>query len=869
MKWFRMKKTIITLYILLYTLVCFSVPTGIDSLEYAIDKMSGIEKVKILNQLSEVYLSSSPRKSLELSKEAYDLASHLQDSQTTAASLLMVGKANYRLGNYQPALSYLLKAIKLYSTLGDKTGIADAQIQAGLTQLRLCNYDRSLFYFLSALKLEREIGNRTGILLVLNNIGSLHHSLQNYDEALKYYREALELEQQIGSNETISLALNNLGMVHTDRGDFDNALEYYTRSLQLEKNAENNTGIAEAYYNLGLLYEKLEEYERALDYLDQSLNLTLEIGSKYEISETFLHIGSIYTKIEDFDMAFANLTQGIQIAIDINARVLLRDGYQNLYLYYYKKSDVTRAFQYYKLYAEEKNRILTETTSKQLRELQTGFEHLDNEKEIALQQKEEVIGQLVSDKRRLFNLLLIFGVLAITSAAGILYYRFRQESIINAKLKNEVLEKEKVEKQLTKRLAIEKIISSISSNFIKITEFNKVIKVSLQNIGNVCNANRSSLFLISEDSKYLERTHEWQESGLGMLPPSSKQIEIDKFKWWCDQLQNKEIVHVDDVSMLTNDAYHEQRFLEQQSVKSALAFPVKFKDRLIGFVSFENFTVTHNWNTEDFALLNLFSETIGLFFERKEMEERLKSANSMLEIRVKERTSELANANQELQLEIAERKRAQQELNDSYHRLKKAMEETVNALISAVEIRDPYTAGHQLRVATLSREIGLAMGLDKKQLDSIRIAAILHDIGKIYIPSEILTKPARLTETEYSMIKNHPLAGYDILKTIDFELPVAKIVYQHHEKLNGSGYPQGLAGNEIMLEAKIVNVADVVDAMISQRPYRSSQGIDEALAELQRNAGLLYDEQIVKVCVDLFNNRGFQFEEIKVRTSPR
>ncbi len=864
-----MKYAILILIFVAFTGLGFCLQTEIDSLEYVINSLSGIERVNFLNQLAEIYLKTSPRKSVELSTEAYELASALRSSEATAISLLTIGKAHYRLGNYQPALSYQLKALNLFSTLNDKKGMTAAQIQAGLTQLRLCNYDRSLFYFLNTLTLTRELGDRNNMLLALNHLGSLHHSLENYAESVRYYREALELEQQIGSTESISLALSNLGRAHSERGDFAKALNYYDQSLQLEMEAQNPSGIATAYYNLGLVHAELEDYEKALNYLDRSLDLTLEIGSKYEIAEAFLHIGEIYIKLHDLDMAFANLTQGIQIAIDINARTLLRDGYYNFYQYYAIQNDVNRSFQYYKLYADEKERILSETTNRQLRELQTGFEHLDSEKEIALKQKEEVIGKLVSDKRMLFNLLLICGVIAVSSAAGILFYRFRQESIINAKLKNQVKEKEIVEKQLTKRLAIEKVVSSISSSFIKITDFNKVIKVSLENIGKVCNASRTSLFLISEDSAYFERTHQWQEGGLGMLPPSIDRWEISKNKWWEKQLEEDEVIHVDDVSMMPNDAYHEQRMLEQQGVKSSLAFPVKFKQKLIGFVGFEIFSKSHKWQTADFSLLSLFAETIGLFFERKEMEDRLKNANNMLEKRVIERTQELADANQELQLEIAERKRAQQELNDSYHRLKKAMEETVNALISAVEIRDPYTAGHQLRVATLSREIGLAMGLNKEQLDSIRIAAILHDIGKIYIPSEILTKPASLTETEYSMIKNHPLAGYDILKTIDFELPVAKIVYQHHEKINGTGYPQGLVGNEIMLEAKIVNVADVVDAMISQRPYRRSQGIDEALAELQRNAGLLYDESIVKICIDLFNNRGFQFEEIQVRAAAR
>ncbi|HPR16789.1 MAG TPA: tetratricopeptide repeat protein [Candidatus Cloacimonadota bacterium] len=862
-----MKKAILVLFIAALAATGYAVHTEMDSLQYTINNLKGTDRINILNQLADVYLTSSPRKSVELSKEAYELASDQKNQNGMAVALNLIGEANFRLGNYQNALNYTLKSITLFSELNDKSGLAHAQENAGLVQLRLYNYDRALMYLQNSLKLEKELNDKSRILELLNHLGALHYDLGNYDEALQFYREALVLEEQTGSGESISQVLHNLGQVYSDRGDYNRSLEFYKRALQMEQDAENTSGIATALFHIGLVYEHLEQYQTALEYLDQSLDLTLEIGSKYEISDTFLHIGNIYTKQNIPDMAFANLTQGIQIAIDINARQLLQDGYYDFYLYYSTKNDTPRALQYFQLFAAERERILTESTHDQLSELQTGYEHLDNEKEIALQQKEQVIGQLVTDKRRLFNLLLICGVIAISSAAGILFFRFRQENIINGKLKNQVIEKENIEKELTKRLAIEKIISSISNNFIKITDFNKVIKLSLENIGRICNASRSSLHLISENNLYLERIYEWQDPGIGMMPSSLRQIEIHKHKWWLEQLNRGEVIHIDNVSMMPNEAYNEQRALEQQGIKSVLAFPINFKERLIGFVGFESLVTTHKWQTEDFALLSLFSETIGLYFERKEMEDRLQNANNILEKRVTERTQELANANQELQLEIAERKRAQQELNDSFFRLKKAMEETINALISAVEIRDPYTAGHQLRVATLSREIGLAMGLDKQQLDSIRIAAILHDIGKIYVPSEILTKPAKLTDTEYTMIKNHPLAGFDILKTIDFDLPVARIVYQHHEKLNGSGYPQGLSGNEIMLEARIVNVADVVDAMISQRPYRHSQGIDLALSELQKYAGIYYDEKVVRVCIDLFNNHGFQFEEIKMRVA--
>lgn len=197
------------------------------------------------------------------------------------------------------------------------------------------------------------------------------------------------------------------------------------------------------------------------------------------------------------------------------------------------------------------------------------------------------------------------------------------------------------------------------------------------------------------------------------------------------------------------------------------------------------------------------------------------------------------------------------------------MEKIVNALIAAIEIWDPYTAGHQKRVATLALAIAREMGFNKKRLDILRIAAILHDIGKINLPSEILCKPGKLADCEFNLIKIHSEAGYDILKKIDFPDLVADIVHQHHEKMDGSGYPLGLKGNDILLEARILNVADVVEAISSNRPYRPALGIEEALHEIEENDNNRYDQDTAKICLILFKEKNFQFEDIKLRETER
>ncbi|KAF0117913.1 MAG: response regulator receiver [bacterium] len=175
-----------------------------------------------------------------------------------------------------------------------------------------------------------------------------------------------------------------------------------------------------------------------------------------------------------------------------------------------------------------------------------------------------------------------------------------------------------------------------------------------------------------------------------------------------------------------------------------------------------------------------------------------------------------------------------------------------------VETRDPYTAGHQRRSADLARAIANEMGLSQEQVDGIRIAGLIHDLGKMYVPSEILSKPGRITDLEYSLIKTHPQAGYDILKNIGFPWPIAQIVLQHHERIDGSGYPFGLLGKDILIEAKVLAVGDVVEAIASHRPYRPSYGIDKAFEEISKNKGILYDSQIVDACLRLFNEKGYQ-----------
>ncbi len=240
-------------------------------------------------------------------------------------------------------------------------------------------------------------------------------------------------------------------------------------------------------------------------------------------------------------------------------------------------------------------------------------------------------------------------------------------------------------------------------------------------------------------------------------------------------------------------------------------------------------------------------------------ERQLLSLHSELESLVEKRTAELVESNKLLKSEVENRKQIQLELEQSFANLKKVTDATIQAIALTVEKRDPYTSGHQRRVAKLARAIAETIGLSEDQIEGAHVAASIHDIGKISLPAEILSKPIQLSEIEISLIQAHAQAGYDILKGLDFPWPIADIIIQHHERMDGSGYPRGLSGDRISIEARIIGVADVVETMSSHRPYRPSMGIEKALEEITLNSGTLYDSQIVDACLNIFNGKGFLF----------
>jgi putative nucleotidyltransferase with HDIG domain/PAS domain S-box-containing protein len=211
--------------------------------------------------------------------------------------------------------------------------------------------------------------------------------------------------------------------------------------------------------------------------------------------------------------------------------------------------------------------------------------------------------------------------------------------------------------------------------------------------------------------------------------------------------------------------------------------------------------------------------------------------------------------------DMTEMKLADDQIQQSFAKLQNAMEKTIDSLASTIGMRDPYTANHQRRVTKLACALAREMNLSDDTIDGVRLASLVHDIGKMHVPAEILSKPGKISDVEFDMIETHCRAGYDILKEVDFPWPIAEFVLQHHERLDGSGYPSGLKGDSIFRESRIIAVADVVEAMSSHRPYRPALGMDVALDEIVKERGTLYDSEVVDSCVSLMREKGFTFEE--------
>lgn len=340
------------------------------------------------------------------------------------------------------------------------------------------------------------------------------------------------------------------------------------------------------------------------------------------------------------------------------------------------------------------------------------------------------------------------------------------------------------------------LISELTADLIATEDQNldKTLNAMLEEVGQFVNSDRAYFFQFTEDGEIMNNTHEWCAAGIEPQKDNLQNLPSDTFPWWMKKLENNEDILVPQVSEMKDEAINEREILEEQDIKSVIVVPVSTGNELLGFVGFDAVRQRRDWTQNISSLLHIFATAI---------------ANSLS-------------------------RRREKELQKNIDQLENTLSGVTNALSAAVEMRDSYTAGHQKNVAEIAVKIAKRMNFSEEQVEQIRTAGLLHDIGKISTPPAILNETGELGDQEFEIIKRHPINGYEILSDIDFRGPIDKIVLQHHERLDGSGYPKGLTSDEILPEAKVLAIADVFEAMTSHRPYRPAYSVDETLNILDK-----------------------------------
>ena len=408
-------------------------------------------------------------------------------------------------------------------------------------------------------------------------------------------------------------------------------------------------------------------------------------------------------------------------------------------------------------------------------------------------------------------------------------FLFEVATIEDISLKKEKeVEREVLFKKLEEKKTFSDTLRDITLRLTSKTDLNELFKEILIQAKRLVPFVSGNISLVEDGEIVVVASTGYEKYGIEKFV-SNLRIPIDKYPTDEKILETKEPLVISDTSKHPDWITYK----ETEWIKSHVAIPIILEGRVIGFFKIDSDRV-NTFTKENADRLLPFANTVAI---------ALRNARLL----------------EEKSKEIKERIRTETQLKESYKRIEKIMKQAIDVVVKIIEFKDPYTAGHQKKVSNLAVEIAKKMGLSKVEIEAIRIASLIHDIGKVFIPSEILMKPGSLTNLEFELIKAHPKLGHDLIKNVESPYPIHEIILEHHERLNGSGYPRGLKGDEIMIEARILAVADVIEAMTSHRPYRPALGIDKVLEEIKKNKGILYDPKVVEVCVRLFE-KGFRFE---------
>ncbi|MCK4870321.1 MAG: HD domain-containing protein [Gammaproteobacteria bacterium] len=380
-----------------------------------------------------------------------------------------------------------------------------------------------------------------------------------------------------------------------------------------------------------------------------------------------------------------------------------------------------------------------------------------------------------------------------------------------------------IEKELEHRVASDRLVSEIALTFamLQFSHLDEGIQYAVERIGKFAQVDRSYLWVFSEGVRKIEYVYEWHIAKSQAQKEKVLNYDLRDLPWFRRVIAKIDTIYVPDIKKLPDEARSERKLWSSLNIKSLLQIPLFIESKPFGIIGFDQISKAKDWDAEDVALLRVIGQLLSEAWSHK--------------------------------LFTKSKKRAANDLEDS-------LAQSIQAIAAAIEHTDPYTFTHQQRVGKLASALAAELGYAPAQVKGIELAALIHDVGHIKLPSEIMSRPGPISNKEFELIKRHPNIGYEIIKNIKSPWPLAEVVLQHHERINGSGYPLGLAGEDICHEAKIVAVADVVSAMTSHRPFRPAMTMDDALVELQNNSGVLYDVAVVNACGKIVRENGFGFD---------
>jgi putative nucleotidyltransferase with HDIG domain len=780
------------------------------------------------------------KEALQIAENGLQLAQQIGDVKLQGDCLSVMGSAYRILSDYPRALSHLEAAQELYHHAGDTPGEAIVLHRLGACLIDTDQSQRGQECLREALSLFRTIGDRYGEAYTLNLLGT---AAGDCAQQRSYFEQALAVWRLSGDEEGQARVLNHLSMVYVRLGLYARARQYACTGVETMRRMKVLSSLGPLLETYGRACLESGDYAAARLALEEAVSIEESLGDRFSWSHCRLTMGRLEMAQGKFEQALASIQEASDTLTEINslegrAASMAYLGEAHLALQDWSAADTCTSLAIHLLDEFGGSGIdLSPQDVWWLRYQLLKAQPLPPQANQEARQS-EIQGCLQRARQEMLNSIASLSDegLRRNYLSKVRTNRLIIEECARISLRHDTPPCDPIQADLPPRILQDPLrrMLDIGMHMSESRDVNGLLQYVMEEVIEVSGAERGLIFLVEPPGKPVPAAG-YGFSNLGM------ELEISAVMPYIERaLRTRRALLVSDIRQaaarnietapagMMNDPAEVELF--RSLPRSAVCIPMFTHSELIGALYVDLISLFGVFVQDDLDLLSVLLNQAAVALENTRLYQEL-------EQRVSDRTAQLRQVNQTLESRVMEQV---EQIRDGFDRLNRALEGTIIALSSALERRDPYTAGHQQRVSQLACAIAEQLGLSASQQDSIRVAGILHDIGKIGIPSEILNKPGRLSEVEFNLIKVHAQVGYDILRSIEFPWPIARIVLQHHEKMDGSGYPLSLTGEDILLEARTLCVADVVEAMSSHRPYRPALGIERALEEITRGRGVAY-----------------------------